>query len=94
MQYSAIIIAFAAAAVSAMPKGLLSGSQGSCNINSVISCCDTTQGLIGNSVLGGSCTINTPTAGTTCEVGSAFCCETTQVGLINTNTGCSPIDAA
>ncbi|KAF7192071.1 hypothetical protein HII31_06716 [Pseudocercospora fuligena] len=48
MQYSAIIIAFAAAAF-AMPKGLMAGSQGSCNVNSVVSCCDTTQAITGNS---------------------------------------------
>ncbi|KXS97303.1 hypothetical protein AC579_8928 [Pseudocercospora musae] len=94
MQYSAIIIAFAAAAVSAMPKGLMAGSQGSCNVNSVVSCCDTTQAITGNSILGGSCSVNIPAAGSTCETGSAFCCETTQVGLLNTNAGCTPIEAA
>ncbi|EME88790.1 uncharacterized protein MYCFIDRAFT_185327 [Pseudocercospora fijiensis CIRAD86] len=92
MQYSVIIIAFAAAAVSAMPKGLMAGSQGSCNVNSVVSCCDTTQAITGSTILGGSCAVNVPALGNNCETGSAYCCEATQVGLLNVNAGCTPID--
>ncbi|KXT00963.1 hypothetical protein AC578_8173 [Pseudocercospora eumusae] len=65
-------------------------AQGNCNANSAVSCCNTDGQTIGN-ILGASCFLNLPVLGTTCETGSAFCCETDQVGLINVNTACSPI---
>ncbi|KXT03178.1 hypothetical protein AC579_6878 [Pseudocercospora musae] len=65
--------------------------QGNCNVNSAVSCCNTDGQTTGNNLLGGSCFLNLPALGTTCETGSAFCCETNQVGLINTNLACSPV---
>ncbi|KAF7195986.1 hypothetical protein HII31_02612 [Pseudocercospora fuligena] len=66
-------------------------AQGNCNVNSAVSCCNTDGETTGNDLLGGSCFLNLPALGTTCETGSAYCCETNQVGLINTNLALSPV---